>query len=136
MSEYELNLYKRVGIELKKIRLKKGLTRKDVVANVNITERSLIRYEQGERAMDTEVIIALCQFYNYDYKKLLTQVNIDSLNSISKDIYIDEESMKIAREIAQNEDYKTLFDMGKKIPPERLKSHIAFMRDLYKKLDD
>ena len=79
MSEYELNLYKRVGIELKKIRLEKGLTRKDVVVNVNITERSLIRYEQGERAMDTEVIIELCQFYNYDYKKLLTQVNIDSL---------------------------------------------------------
>lgn len=136
MSEYELNLYKRVGIELKKIRLEKGLTRKDVVANVNITERSLIRYEQGERAMDTEVIIELCKYYNYDYKKLLTQVNIDSLNSISKDIYVDEESMKIAREIASNEDYKTLFDMSKKIPPERLKAHIAFMHDLYKKLDD
>ena len=136
MSEYELNLYKRVGIELKKIRLEKGLTRKDVVANVNITERSLIRYEQGERAMDTEIIIELCTYYNYDYKKLLTQVNIDSLNSISKDIYVDEESMKIAREIASNEDYKTLFDMSKKIPPERLKAHIAFMRDLYKKLDD
>lgn len=136
MSEYELNLYKRVGIELKKIRLDKGLTRKDVIANVNITERSLIRYEQGERAMDTEVIIELCTYYNYDYKKLLTQVNIDSLNSISKDIYVDEESMKIAREIASNEDYKTLFDMSKKIPPERLKAHITFMRDLYKKLDD
>lgn len=136
MSEYELNLYKRVGIELKKIRLDKGLTRKDVIANVNITERSLIRYEQGERAMDTEVIIELCKYYNYDYKKLLTQVNIDSLNSISKDIYVDEESMKIAREIASNEDYKTLFDMSKKIPPERLKAHISFMRDLYKKLDD
>ena len=86
--------------------------------------------------MDTEVIIELCKYYNYDYKKLLTQVNIDSLNSISKDIYVDEESMKIAREIASNEDYKTLFDMSKKIPPERLKAHISFMRDLYKKLDD
>ena len=44
--------------------------------------------------------------------------------------YLNDETREIAQEIFENSDLKSLFDMSRKMPPERLKAHIEFMKKL------
>lgn len=44
--------------------------------------------------------------------------------------YIDKETEEIAQEISQNPDMKSLFDLSRKMPPDRLKAHLEFMKKL------
>lgn len=46
--------------------------------------------------------------------------------------YFNDETREIAQEIFENPDLRSLFDMSRKMPPERLKAHIEFIEKLYK----
>ena len=46
--------------------------------------------------------------------------------------YLNDETREIAQEIFENPDLRSLFDMSRKMPPERLKAHIEFIEKLYK----
>ena len=45
--------------------------------------------------------------------------------------YINDETRQIAQEIYDNPDMRSLFDMSRKMTPERLKAHVDFMKQLY-----
>lgn len=45
--------------------------------------------------------------------------------------YLNEETRQIAQEIYDNPDMRSLFDMSRKMTPERLKAHVDFMKQLY-----
>ena len=44
--------------------------------------------------------------------------------------YVNEETKQIAQEIFENPDLRSLFDVAKDVPPERLRAHIEFMKSL------
>lgn len=46
--------------------------------------------------------------------------------------YLNEETAKMAQEMFEDPDMRSLFDMKKNMPPERFKAHVEFMRNLYK----
>lgn len=46
--------------------------------------------------------------------------------------YLNEETAKLAQEMLEDEDMRSLFDMKRNMPPERFKAHMEFMRNLYK----
>lgn len=48
----------------------------------------------------------------------------------SEAYYLNDETREIAQEIFDNPDLKSLFDMSRKMSPERLKAHIEFMKNL------
>ena len=45
--------------------------------------------------------------------------------------YLNEETAKLAQEMFEDEDMRSLFDMKRNMPPERFKAHIEFMKNLY-----
>lgn len=45
--------------------------------------------------------------------------------------YLNDETREIAQEIFENPDLKSLFDMSRKMTPERLKAHVEFIKNLY-----
>ena len=45
--------------------------------------------------------------------------------------YFNEETAKLAQEMFEDEDMRSLFDMKRNMPPERFKAHIEFMKNLY-----
>ena len=49
-----------------------------------------------------------------------------------EEYYLNDETREIAQEIFENPDLKSLFDMSRKMPPERLRAHLEFMKSLYK----
>ena len=46
--------------------------------------------------------------------------------------YLNEETAKLAQEMFEDEDMRSLFDMKRKMPPERFKAHMEFMKNLYR----
>lgn len=46
--------------------------------------------------------------------------------------YLNEETSKMAQEMFEDPDMRSLFDMKRNMPPERFKAHMEFMKNLYK----
>lgn len=49
----------------------------------------------------------------------------------SKGYYLNKETAKLAQEMFEDEDMRSLFDMKRNMPPERFKAHMEFMKNLY-----
>lgn len=49
-----------------------------------------------------------------------------------KGYYLNEETAKLAQEMFEDSDMRSLFDMKRNMPPERFKAHMEFMKNLYK----
>lgn len=49
----------------------------------------------------------------------------------SRGYYLNEETAKLAQEMFEDEDMRSLFDMKRNMPPERFKAHMEFMKNLY-----
>lgn len=68
------------------------------------------------------------------YKYLGGDLNImtgtDTVIGEEMPYYLNDETREIAQEIFDNPDLKSLFDMSRKMSPERLKAHIEFMKNL------
>ncbi len=45
--------------------------------------------------------------------------------------YTNEETAKLAQEMFEDSDMRSLFDMKRNMPPERFKAHMEFMKNLY-----
>ena len=45
--------------------------------------------------------------------------------------YLNEETAKLAQEMFEDEDMRSLFNMKRNMPPERFKAHMEFMKNLY-----
>ena len=45
--------------------------------------------------------------------------------------YLNEETAKLAQEMFEDEDMRSLFHMKRNMPPDRFKAHMEFMKNLY-----
>ena len=48
-----------------------------------------------------------------------------------QEYYLNKETAKLAQEMYEDEDMRSLFDMKRNMPPERFKVHMEFMKNLY-----
>lgn len=60
-----------LGTKLKELRNEKGMKLKDVAAALNVTVRSINRYEDGTREPSLELLIAFCRLYEVSSDYLL-----------------------------------------------------------------
>lgn len=74
----------------------------------------------------------LADYFNVSVEYLLTGKEKEG----GEEYYLNEETKEIAQEIFENPDLRSLFDMSRKMSPERLKAHIEFMKNLQKTESD
>ena len=74
----------------------------------------------------------LADYFNVSVEYLLTGKEKEG----GEEYYLNEETKEIAQEIFENPDLKSLFDMSRKMSPDRLKAHIEFMKNLQKTESD
>ena len=74
----------------------------------------------------------VADYFNVSVEYLLTGKEKEG----GEEYYLNEETKEIAQEIFENPDLKSLFDMSRKMSPERLKAHIEFMKNLQKTESD
>ena len=76
---------------------------------------------------DRDKIDKICAFFNINRSDLLEDKS-DVQNESG--YYINDETREIAQEIYENPNLRSLFDVAKDIPADRLKAHIEFMKNL------
>lgn len=47
--------------------------------------------------------------------------------------YLNEDTAKLAQEMYEDPDMRSLFDMKRKMPADRFSAHVKFMKELYEK---
>lgn len=62
---------KKVGFFLKELRLEKGLTQIKLAEQLNISNRSISRWETGSTLPDISILMELAEFYEVDIKEII-----------------------------------------------------------------
>lgn len=62
---------KKIGEFLKKLRNKKALTQEQLAEQLNVSRRTISRWETGNNLPDLSVLIELADFYKVDLRELL-----------------------------------------------------------------
>lgn len=85
---------------------------------LNPKKMSKIPYERA---------IVIAQYLNLDINYLMTGEEKNN----PQEYYLNKETAKLAQEMYEDEDMRSLFDMKRNMPPERFKVHMEFMKNLY-----
>lgn len=80
----------------------------------------------GKKMPRVNTINEICLWLHIEMSDLLT----DTSKEQEEGYYLNEETKKIAQEIYDNPDMRSLFDVSRKMSPERLKAHLEFMKRL------
>ncbi|MFT3982273.1 MAG: helix-turn-helix transcriptional regulator [Lachnospiraceae bacterium] len=74
-----------------------------------------------------ERIAAISKYLNISIEYLMTGQEKEE-----EPYYLNEETAKLAQDMFEDPDMRALFDMKRNMPPERFKTHMEFMKNLYK----
>lgn len=83
------------------------------------------KLQEGKFPSDRLLIIA--EYLNLSASYLMTGEEKED----STGYYLNDETAKLAQEMYEDEDMRSLFDMKRNMPPERFKAHMEFMKNLY-----
>ena len=115
----------------KRLRMSSGYTQSELAKRLNISKSTISMYENGNREPDFETLELIADFFNIDIDYLLGRTDKTTLTPETVgQYYANEETKQIAQEIFENPDLRSLFDVAKDVPPERLRAHIEFMKSL------
>lgn len=103
---------------------KNGKTQLQLADYMNVSQATVSNWCKGLKMPRMDKIDKLCAFFSCSRSDLIEK---------PKDIpmyYESDETREIAQEIFEKPELRSLFDVAKDIPPERLKAHIEFMKSL------
>lgn len=110
---------------IKKACSERGISINKLETELRLPRSSVSKYNKNSPSIDKVQKIA--DFLEFPLEYLTTGEKEDS-----PVYYINEETAKLAQEMFEDEDMRSLFDMKRNMPPERFKAHMEFMRNLYK----
>lgn len=77
----------KVGSFLKELRKKKGLTQEQLAERLNVSNRSVSRWETGSTLPDISILIELAEFYEVDIKDIIDgERKSESMNEETKEL--------------------------------------------------
>ena len=104
---------------------KKGIKTSDVAAATGISNMTFSDWKKGKSTPKVDKLQKIADFFGVTLEYLTTG------KETKPQYYLDDETAAIAQEIFENPDMKSLFDMSRKMSPEKLKAHLQFMKTLY-----
>ena len=107
-----------------KLRDLRGVKDADVVRATGITKSTFSDWKSGRSEPKRDKLQKIADFFDVSLEYLMT-------GEETKGYYLNEETAKLAQEMFEDEDMRSLFDMKRNMPPERFKAHMEFMKNLY-----
>lgn len=107
---------------------KHNVTSYKVSKEAGVTQTALSNWKSGKSTPTTKTLQKIADYFGVTIDYLMTGEEKEE----SVIYYIDEETAKLAQEMFEDEDMRSLFDMKRNMPPERFKTHIEFMKSLYR----
>lgn len=106
----------------------RGLKAADVVRGTGLPSSLFSEWKRGKSNPKADKLQLIADFFGVPLEYLMTGEEKEG----GETYYLNDETREIAQEIFENPDLRSLFDMSRKMPPERLKAHIEFIEKLYK----
>lgn len=116
-----------------KLRTEKGLSQEALASELGMSKSTVAMWETGKRFPSPDVYETLADYFNVDMDYIYGRTNLRQKIHFDNDgnaYYSNNETREIAQEILEKPELRSLFDVAKDIPPERLKAHIEFMKSL------
>ena len=110
--------------------MSRGYTQAEFADALNISRSRIGMYETGAREPDFETLEMIADFFHVDTDYLLGRADRTGPSS-ETGYYFDAETARLAQEMYEDKDMRSLFDMKRNMPPERFKAHLDFMKNLY-----
>lgn len=105
-----------------------GVTTADVCKATGICQSTISNWKSRRNLISGKNAQLIADYFGISVDYLMTGKEKEG----GEEYYINDETREIAQEIFENPDLKSLFNMSRKMPPERLKAHIEFMKNLYR----
>lgn len=110
-----------------KLCAEKGVTPYRVCKETGITTSTVSNWKAGRYTPKADKLQKIADFFGVSIEFLMGKEEKEE----SPIYYTNEETAKLAQEMFEDEDMRSLFHMKKDMPPERFKAHIEFMKNLY-----
>lgn len=108
-----------------KLLQKYGITPYKVSKETGISQSTLSDWKRGISTPKTDNMKKIADYFGVSVEYLMTG------KEKAEGYYLNEETAKLAQEMYEDEDMRSLFDMKRNMPPDRFKAHIDFMKNLY-----
>lgn len=114
-----------IGDNIKKWREHRNLKQSELAEMLGVSDKTVSSWEinrtEPKMGMVEKISSAL-------HCKKTDIIGIDDVSD--EPYYLNEETREIAQEVFENPELRSLFHVARDIPPERLKAHIEFMKNL------
>ena len=101
-----------------------GKSQLEIAKKIGVSPQTFNTWCRGIAIPRMEKLQALADYFHINKSDLI------ELKSNDNKYYESDETREIAQEIFEKPELRSLFDVAKDIPPERLKAHIEFMKSL------
>lgn len=104
---------------------KKGVTPYRVCKETGLTTSTISNWKAGRYTPKQDKMQKIAEYFGVSVDYLMTGEETE------EGYYLNSETAKLAQEMFEDEDMRSLFDMKRNMPPERFKAHMEFMKNLY-----
>ena len=105
----------------------RNLRAADVCKGTGLPSSLFSEWKRGKSNPKADKLQKIADFFGVSIEYLMTGEKKEE----SPMYYATEETVKLAQEMFEDEDMRSLFDMKRNMPPERFKVHMEFMKNLY-----
>ena len=111
-----------------RLRDARGLKDADVARATKITKSTFSDWKSGRSNPKQEKLQKIAGFLDVSVDYLMT-----GEESETDGYYTNPETARLAQEMFEDPDMRSLFDMKRNMEPDKFKAHVNFMRELYRK---
>lgn len=105
----------------------KGVTPYRVCKETGLTTSTISNWKAGRYKPKQDKLQKIADFFSVSIEYLMGSEEKED----SQGYYLNEETSKLAQEMFEDEDMRSLFNMKRNMPPERFRAHMEFMKNLY-----
>lgn len=105
----------------------RNLKAADVCKGTGLPSSLFSEWKRGKSTPKADKMRKIADFFGVSTEYLMTGEEKEG----ALGYYLNEETAKLAQEMFEDEDMRSLFDMKRNMPPERFKAHMEFMKNLY-----
>ena len=103
-----------------------GVTTAEVCKATGIGQSTMSNWKSRRNMISGKNAQLIADYFGVSVDYLMTGREKEG----GEEYYLNDETREIAQEIFENPDLKSLFDMSRKMPPERLRAHLEFRKSL------
>ena len=118
-------------MRIKEIRKERGVSQTQAARDLNLTQVTYNRYENGLREPPSVVLIAMADYFHVTVDEILGRPAPDVAHEQEND-----EVATMREQLRRSPDTRLLFDAARKATPEHIRAAAAMLKALEPKEDD